>query len=312
MSPRRAAEKDVWRISVVVPKECVGLFEEAFSPHCDALSWLEEDEGRLARLNGYVAAPPDEGVLARAVANAAAAAAIDKPTLDIRPMASRDWVVESLQTFPPVLIGRYYVHGAHVTEVAPRGMTRLCIEAGPAFGTGAHESTAGCLVMMDGLARHNTFRRILDVGCGSGILSLAAAKTWPRSRVLGVDMDVKTMSVARGNARINGRHEGIFFAVSNGYDHPEVRKHRFTGYDLIIANILARPLMRLAHDMGRHLKVGGIGILSGFLARDERQVLFAHRMQGLSFYDRVEMNGWVALAVKKGPCGTHVRGRASS
>lgn len=304
MTGRSSKQESVWCTSVLVPMGVVGAFEEALSPHCDALSWLETDQPGLVRLNGYTPEKPDEKAIGLAVAGTAARVGPVTAQVTVTSMLPRDWASESLKTFPPVSVGRYFIHGSHVRQPAPQGAISLCIEAGAAFGTGSHESTAGCLTLMDRLAKRRRFARILDVGCGSGILSLAAAKTWTRARVLGVDLDFKTVGVAKENARINGEHGGkqgrVSFAVSNGYDHPLVKRNRGGGYNLIVSNILARPLMGLARHMGANLAPGGVGILSGFLVRDERRVLFAHRAQGFRFFDRTERNGWVALAIEKG------------
>ena len=289
----------VWCVSVTVPTDRVALFEDALAPYCDALSWLEVGSGREVCLNGYTPIRPDEGALKKSVAMIAEAGGIAISEVEISSVAPRDWVMESLKTFPPVRAGRYFIHGSHLGGGRAQGEVSLCIDAGAAFGTGTHESTSGCLTLMDRMAKHRNFIRVLDVGCGSGILALAAAKTWTGAEVLGFDIDPRAVQTAKQNAVINGQRDRIAFLVSGGYHHPKVRRHRGK-YDLIVSNILARPLMRLARGMARNLAPGGVGILAGFLVRDEPRVFAAHRMQGLCLAGRVEQNGWVALAVAKG------------
>ena len=286
----------VWCVSVQVPTAQVDAFADALSPHCDALSWLEVGAGAEVRLSGYSPAPPDAALLDGAVRAAATGVGMAAPAVKIETMQPRDWVMESLKTFPPVRAGGYYIHGSHVGGARPWGEVALQIDAGAAFGTGSHESTSGCLGLMGQLARRRTFARILDVGCGSGILALAAVKTWAGAHVQGFDIDARAIHIARENAVVNGLRSRISFFVSGGYHHPAIR---CGGYDLILSNILARPLMRLARGLVRNLAPGGVCVLSGFLVRDERRVLAAHRMQGLCLVGRIEQNGWVALALAK-------------
>ena len=151
---------------------------------------------------------------------------------------------------------------------------------------------------LEGLARTQVPAWVLDMGCGTGILALAAAQLWPGADVWGVDVDARAVQVARENADINGLGGDVVFDVSDGYRGAAVRLG--ASYDLIIANILARPLVAMAHDLARHLAPGGYAILAGFLARDANRVLAAHRAQGLYLVRRIPVGGWTTLVLRRG------------
>ncbi|MEZ5647870.1 MAG: 50S ribosomal protein L11 methyltransferase [Alphaproteobacteria bacterium] len=181
----------------------------------------------------------------------------------------------------------------------PAGAIVLTIDAATAFGTGSHETTRGCLLMLEGLTKkYRQVSRVLDMGCGTGILGFAASQLWPLSRkVLGVDLDPASVRVANGNARLN--HLTPFFtAVAGpGYRAPGVT--RLGPYDLIVANILAPPLIAMAGELHRHLARKGIAILSGFLFHQERQVLTRHEAYGLRRIARLRLGDWMIVALRR-------------
>jgi ribosomal protein L11 methyltransferase len=210
----------------------------------------------------------------------------------VKELEIKDWVSEVERGFPPLNIGRFYVHGSHIKDQVPCGKIGLEINAGIAFGSGEHSTTSGCLLALGILAKKRNFLRPLDVGCGSGILALAMAKLW-RVPVAGTDIDPVSVAVSIENARKNHVHGLTRFAVSDGYGAGLVRQHG--PYDLITANILARPLVDMAPDLAKNLAIGGIAVLSGLLVRQERMVLSAHRAQGLRLISRINKNGWSTL-----------------
>jgi ribosomal protein L11 methyltransferase len=178
----------------------------------------------------------------------------------------------------------------------PAGRYGLLIVAATAFGSGEHDTTRLCLEALQELARQRRVRRPLDVGCGSGILSLAAALLW-RVPVLGSDLDPESVRVARDNARLNRLRSLVTIVGGNGYGAPAIRRR--APFDLIVANILARPLCRLAPDLARHLEPGGVAILSGLLIEQEAQVAAAHRAQGLALVGRRRSRAWSALILRR-------------
>lgn len=219
------------------------------------------------------------------------------PQISLSPLENRDWVSESLRGLPPVIAGRFFVAGAHALNDAPHSAIRLHVEAGQAFGTGHHETTTGCLLALDQLARLNPARRkVLDLGCGSGVLAMAAAKLW-RHKVTASDIDPLAVRVTRENAARNGLTALLHPVIAKGFTHPSIAAG--APYDLILANILARPLIRLAHPMSRHLAPGGYIVLSGLLIRQEAAVRSAYRTQGLFLAQRFLRGEWSTLVLRK-------------
>ncbi len=207
------------------------------------------------------------------------------------PVAARDWVAQVQASFRPIDAGRFFVHGSHIEQRPAPGRIPICIDAGAAFGTGEHETTTGCLLALDGLTRRRRFKRVLDMGCGSGILAIAAARLWPAARVEAVDIDPMSVRVATWNMAVNGVQRAVACRAGDGYR--VARGH----YDLIIANILARPLMYMAGELAAHLAPGGVAVLSGLLTRQERMVLWAHRCHGLMLRERIIGGGWATLVI---------------
>ena len=211
-------------------------------------------------------------------------------------LPERDWLAENRRDFPPQRIGRFFIHGSHWHGRAAPSSIPIEIDAATAFGTGEHPSTRGCLLALDRLARRRRFRRPLDIGTGSGILAIAAAKRLRRPVVAG-DIDPEAVRVARHHARRNGLAGRARFLRTAGYRRRALRRHK---YDLILANILARPLVLMARDLKRTLAPGGIAVLAGLLRRQEPFVLAAHRAQHLSLERRLVIEGWSTLVLRSG------------
>ncbi len=207
------------------------------------------------------------------------------------PVPERDWLAENRRAFPPQRIGRFLIHGSHWREKPPPGAIAIEIDAATAFGTGEHPSTRGCLLALDRLARRRRFRRPRDIGTGSGILAIAAAKLL-RRKVLASDLDPASVAVARHHARRNGVSAVVRTVCASGAG-------RGGGHDLVFANILARPLMLMARDLGRGVEAGGTAILSGLLRRQEAGVLAAYRAQGLALEARIVIGDWSTLILHK-------------
>ncbi|MBF0561582.1 MAG: 50S ribosomal protein L11 methyltransferase, partial [Alphaproteobacteria bacterium] len=231
------------------------------------------------------------------IALAAMATDTEEPPLRITRIPARDWVSESLRGFPPLMVARYFVHGSHITSRPPVGLLPLMVDAGTAFGSGEHASTRGCLLALDRLARRRRRQALaLDMGCGSGILALAIARTWHGS-VQAADIDPVAVRVTTLNARLNGLAAHINAVASEGFTSKVVRRRG--PYSLITANILARPLALLAPRMAHALAPGGIAILSGILVRQQRHVLNAYRTQGLVLERRIVDAPWITLVLKR-------------
>jgi ribosomal protein L11 methyltransferase len=283
----------IWRIAITVPGEAASeLYSNLLGSHCDAISAFELSPGGDWLVQGFTEHKPMTAALAGPVALAAISLGIDPPDLEIERLDDIDWLRRNQESFPPVRIGRWYIYGSHLAPRIPGGAIPLRIDAATAFGTGEHPTTAGCLLALERLARRGHRRRVLDMGTGTGILAIASAKLW-RCPVLGCDIDPHSVRVARENIRVNEVGAFVTCRISDGY------RDRFVSagapYDLILANILARPLMAMAPDLARHLAPGGMAILSGLLEWQERQVLAAHRRAGLFLAGRVPVDNWQTL-----------------
>jgi ribosomal protein L11 methyltransferase len=277
-----------------VPDAELGLrAAAALETVCATVSVFEQPSSGDRLVEGFAVRAPDRGRLATALALAWAGRG-DPPAPRIEKLPPRDWLGENQRNFPPLRAGRYFIHGSHHRGPVPAGAIGLLIDAATAFGTGDHASTRGCLLALDALARRRRFRRVLDVGTGTGILAIAAAKTW-RRRVFAVDIDANAVAVARVNARRNGAARQIGVAWSRGYRSRAVARH--LPADLVLANILAVPLALMARDLARALAPGGFAVLSGLLAEQANLVLAAHRAQRLYLRRRVAIDGWHTLVL---------------
>ncbi len=285
----------MWRVAVVAAEAHADAFEAALGEGASALSRFRTvSAGGAWRIGALTPDAPDLAALGARLALAAAALGVAAPEIAVEAVPESDWVAESRALSPPVRAGRYVVRGAHVAP-ARCGAIEIEIDAGPAFGAGEHESTRGCLLALDALARRRRPRRALDMGCGSGLLAIAIAKTWGAS-TLAADVDDRAVRTARDNARRNGVAPLVRAVTSDGYNSIAVR--RAAPYDLIVANILAGALIRMAPDLARSLAPGGAAVLSGLLGRQEFSVLAAHRAQGLGLARRIALGSWRTLVLE--------------
>lgn len=212
-------------------------------------------------------------------------------------LPERDWLALNQLAFPPLAIGRFFVYGSHYRGSVPAGRIGIRIDAATAFGTGEHASTRGCLLALADLAKRRPIRAPLDIGTGTGILAIAAAKRLHR-RVWASDSDPAAVAVARHNVRRNGVAPLVRLRIAPGYRGREPRRRQ---YDLVLANILARPLALMARDLGRTLAPGGRAVLSGLLVRQDNIVLAAHRGVGLRLERRIVVDGWSTLVLYRRP-----------
>ncbi|HEX5776086.1 MAG TPA: 50S ribosomal protein L11 methyltransferase [Caulobacteraceae bacterium] len=251
-------------------------------------SILEEDEDRgLWRIDAF---PTSENE----AAGVEAALRRFPLKVAVEPLADEDWLAMSLSGLPPVRAGRFFVYGLHDKGAVPPSAVALRIEAGAAFGTGHHGTTVGCLAAFDDLLKARRFGRVLDVGAGTGVLAIAAAKTGSRVAV-GTDIDAPSVRIARENAAVNGAD--VRFVHASGLNHRLVAEHG--PYDLVFANILAPPLVALAQDIRQALRPGGIAILSGLLRTQERRVKAAYLSRGFRLVRRLHRDAWATLVLQR-------------
>ena len=297
----RIVHPDVWRLTVTVDQAQVEAFADLLERHADAVTMFMDDlsgrsdgEGEW-HVEGISRNPPDKTAILSDLAALAAGLNCPLPELEIERIANVDWVLQNLQDFPPIDAGRFFVHGSHWQDGVPTGRIGLKVDAGTAFGSGEHATTQGCLLALDRLVKSKRqVRRVLDVGSGSGILAIAMAHLWPVP-VLATDIDPVAVIVAQKNAALNGVGSQVRAAVSDGWRNPVLRKH--APYDVVTANILARPLCRFAPKLAAALAPGGVAVLSGLLDWQQRMVMAAHERQGLRLKDRLVINGWATLII---------------
>lgn len=239
---------------------------------------------------------PDQAQLVGRLAAIAERAGVSELDLVTLPVPEQDWVARTAAQFPPQRIGRFWVYGSHVDQPVPDGSVPILVEAGLAFGSGEHATTRSCLLALDRIATQRRLGRVLDLGCGSGILAIAAAKCWP-ARIIAADVDPAAARVAGDNASANQVGGRIRAVASNGLDHALVRRR--APYDLVLANILAGPLIRLAPAISKALDARGQVVLSGLLDRQVPAVLAAYRPQGLRVAFRVEDGPWTTLVLSR-------------
>ncbi|HUZ12901.1 MAG TPA: 50S ribosomal protein L11 methyltransferase [Caulobacteraceae bacterium] len=262
------------------------------APALDASAYavIEEDEARgLWRLDLYPVSQAEAEALTGLVGR--------WPGLRVssRPLADADWLALALSGLPPVRAGRFVVHGAHDRGRVPANAVGLRIEAGAAFGTGHHGTTLGCLLALDGLLRRRRPGRVLDVGTGTGVLAIAAARAGAEIAI-GADIDPVAVRIAGENARLNGAGARSRFVRADGLGGALIGAA--APYDLVFANILAGPLVRLAPAIRRALAPGGVVILSGLLRSQERQVLAAYGGLRLRLVRRIHLDAWATLVLR--------------
>jgi ribosomal protein L11 methyltransferase len=297
MSRRQPAPLET--VSVTVPEDALEVFEAALSSACTTVGFFRDEASGEWRVEGVRHALGNDTELAAALALARGLTGLDPP-LERSPTPAEGWLARTLAGFPEQLIGRRFaVRGTHITTPPPAGRIVLNLDAGLAFGSGEHGSTRGCLLALESVAWRRP-RRILDLGTGSGILAIAATRMLRRP-VLATDIEPWAVRVARENAAANGAGRMITAVLADGWHDARVR--RAGPFDLVFANILARPLCTMARDFALHLSAGGTAILSGLLQSQARGVLAAHRRRGIVLERMIQEGAWTTLVVRRGGPG---------
>ena len=268
---------------------------EMFDPAETAAAAFENEKTLRWEVEVYFSSEPDEDMVRNLVAAAAGPEAAAAVTFDA--IAEKDWVKASLDGLAPVPAGRFVVHGSHDRGRVPGNAIAIEIEAALAFGTGHHGTTRGCLLFLDDILKRRRPRHVLDVGTGTGVLAIAAARALRRPVASG-DIDPVAVEAARSNALHNRAGAYLRPVVAKGVGHPRLQAG--APYDLVFANILARPLMRLAPSIASVATPGADVILSGLQARDVPGVLAAYRAQGLTLAGRRDLEGWASLHLRRG------------
>lgn len=287
-----------WSAKVTVRTEHADAFEQAFSGVAGVVSMYEANpDGFTWTVEGMFDEAPPRAELAQRIALAASSLGIDEPLLEIAKVPVKDWLSESVAAFPPLRAGRFYIYGDHIQGPFPSGATRVLVNAATAFGSGHHSSTMGCLLALDDLShRRKTITRGLDMGAGTAILAIGMAKTW-RAPIVAADIDPEAVKVSRHNAARNGVTPLVQSVLSEGCGQRDVQRNG--PYDVITANILARPLAAMSADLSKLLAPGGTLILAGFLRHHEQMVLTPYRTHGLRLVKRYRLKPWTTLVLQK-------------
>ena len=274
------------------PAEQLALALEGMAPEPTGVGVFEiEDGSGLWEVGGYFLAPPDETGLA------ILAAAFGARDFAVSELPEVDWVAQVKRELSPVIAGRFFVYGSHDADKVPDGAVSLLIEAAMAFGTGHHGTTLGCLRALDRLALAGFVgRNVADIGCGTAVLAMAAAKIWPYP-VLASDIDEVAVAVARANVACNDLAGRVSCLEAAGFDHPALRDA--APFDLVFANILKGPLVGLAPDMGQLVAKSGHVILAGLLNEQAGDVINAYDENGFTVANQEIIGDWTVLTLKK-------------
>ena len=274
-----------------------GALENLIDPAPDALSIFEAaGPGTPWRITAYFSDPPNVTDL-HAALTAIVGDEFEVPAPRLETVPDLNWVALSQAALPPVRAGRFTIHGAHDRHRVPQGPGAILIEAGEAFGTAHHATTYGCLLAIDQLTNHRQYRNVLDLGCGSGVLAIAVARANPAARILASDIDEASVLVARENVKANRAGARVRTLTAAGLNHAELRG---TGrYDLLIANILAGPLIHLAQPISRAVETGGDVILSGLLIEQAREITATYRAAGFTLKQNTRIAGWSTLVLRR-------------
>jgi len=273
--------------------EALGEAMERLNPEPTGVGVFEvEDDSGLWEVGGYFTEAPDEAGLALLATLHGA-----KP-FAVSELPETDWVAHVRRELAPVEAGCFFVYGSHDADKLPGDKIPLLIEAAMAFGTGHHGTTLGCLKALDHLIGAGfEGEKVVDIGCGTAVLAMAAARVWPQARVLASDIDEVAVDVAEANMDANGMKGAVQCLEAAGFDAPALKES--APYDLIFANILKGPLVALAPDMAAHLRAGGYAILSGILNDQADDVIAVYAQNGVNLVQRAEIGEWTTLILQR-------------
>lgn len=291
---------EFWSVELDVPVDLVAAAEEMLGDAGVAVTSYEVLKAGVAvspdwRVQVLFDAPPDQKHWRVRLTEIATGLDIP-PAIHFGHLPANDWVRHTNKLNAPIRAGRFFLYGAHDAAAVPPGALSILLDAGLAFGTGRAPSTFGCMLAIDDLCRVKQPRHVLDMGTGSGVLAMAAAKAGAQ-RIIAADIDPVAVAVTRENVRLNGLNGRIAALTASRPDDP--RLMRAGPYDLVVANILAEPLCRMATGLSRQVARGGHLVLSGLLAREERLIVARYRATGLTLARRIPREGWHTLVFRR-------------
>ena len=284
----------LFRVEFEVSSDHVEIFSSVLESQCESVTWILSECGAKAKVTGFSTKFLNKETVSRAILVASEFHNVFLPRIDVSQISPKNWILEHTKQVSSLMVGRYFIHGSDFIGKNPISKISMYIPANEAFGTGHHGSTQGCLLALDGL-KVPYIQSALDMGCGSGILALAIAKRW-RCRVLAADLDSKAINITKQNVVSNGERRFISVLKTSGYSYRFLRARRF---NIVVSNILARPLVKMSYSLSKILAPRGFAVLSGFLNSQENHVLAAHRALGLKLNRRITIDGWTTLVLSK-------------
>ena len=275
--------------------DSLGEAMERLNPEPTGVGVFEVEDGSgLWEVGGYFTEAPDEAALA------VLAVAFEAKPFVVSELPETDWVAHVRRELAPVEAGRFFVYGSHDAEKLPEGRIPLLIEAAMAFGTGHHGTTLGCLKALDYLLDTGfSATKVADIGCGTAVLAMAAARVWDGD-IIASDIDQVAVDVAEANLRANDMAGQVHCVEAAGFDHPDLQAR--APYDLIFANILKGPLVALSPEIAANLRVGGYAILSGILNEQADDVISVYLQNEFNLVKNDKIGEWTTLILsKQGP-----------
>ncbi len=307
----------LWQLTARVPLTVVDAAVDLLEQYGFlGISWLECDDAPASteiddngfpiasefQIDAYTRDKPDLAFITGTLHSLTTLLDAADPIVTISLVDNTDWLSTCYQSLPARIAGDFYIYGSHITEAPPSNVIPVRVDAATAFGSGEHSTTIGCLTALSNVAATNTDAlsitsalSILDMGCGSGILGIAAKKRWQQATVVSVDNDPESVRVAAQNALNNTVQLTVI--ESEGFANPSVAT--YAPYDIVLANILAKPVCALAPHFAANLRVGGIAILSGLLSRHHEEVAAAYDAAGFIAIDTYTIEDWMTLVFKK-------------
>lgn len=286
----------MWQISLEAHEDFMPSFTEVLENVSPSVACFKKPYTDHWQIDAYFEEKPPLETLETAFSDLKSkikAAFIDFKVTEVQ---NENWLEMVHQAFPAFEVGSFYVYGSHITEKPPENKVPLQVDAATAFGSGEHETTRGALEMIEAQWHTKQIERPLDVGCGSGILAIAMAKLWP-VQTWAVDLDEESTRVAKVNCQINGVDEHVTILCGDGVSHKEVRKNK--SFDLVVANILAGPLMEMAPDIAEVMEKKGTLILSGILDSQKDKVFSVYEYEGFTLNKTHIIGEWATLVFEK-------------
>ncbi len=291
-----------WKIIIFARSESeLVTLEKKLEPIVDGIIIDTRPQKEGYQITGFCLNEPEERDLNSCILEDTVSQRVTLPKYEVRQIFDADWEEEYKEQTKPITVGRFFIYPDHFCGVPPVKKVPVAISAGLAFGTGEHQTTSGCLMAIDKIVeKGKALETVMDVGCGSAILAIAVSKLVPKASILALDNDFMAVSTAKKNIQKNNCKDTITVVESDFYLASEIAL--FRPFDLIVANILADPLIEKAYETASQLKLNGRLILSGLLRKQSKDVINAYNKAGLIMVDTLELDGWMTLTFKHRQC----------